>query len=397
VNETTLREQLREGIAVSERQSEERAWAVARAAYERRTVGVRHPRLRPRLALALAGTIVLLVALSLTPAGAEVRDWIADVIEPGAKNPEPALTSLPTRGRLLVESAQGTWTVQEDGSKRLLGSYHEATWSPNGVFAAVTRGRHLTAVVADPNETGQVPGTVRWSLAQARPIHHPAWAPSGIRLAYLAGGSLHLVAGNGTGDRILEPSMAGSAPAWRPGTSQNVLAVADAENRVIALDVESGQPLWRSAPAAGPIRRLEWSADGGKVLALTPDSGVVLKREGRMRTQLPTGVAAASFAPAGDRIALIRESHAGRSRIVVTHPGEGHGRTVFSARGRFTDLVWSPDGEWLLLSWREADQWIFVRPSDGRIEAVDDISAEFNPGASSPSAFPRVSGWCCVR
>ena len=75
-----------------------------------------------------------------------MADLVHDVVEPGPENAQPALTSLPAPGRLLVTSPEGPWIVDRDGSQRLLGDYQEAAWSPSGLFAAVSRGRQLTAV-----------------------------------------------------------------------------------------------------------------------------------------------------------------------------------------------------------------------------------------------------------
>ena len=55
---------------------------------------------------------------------------------------------------------------------RRIGAYEDATWSPGGRFAAVTRGRTLYAV-----EPG---GTVRWALARPAGVHDPRWSPSGM-------------------------------------------------------------------------------------------------------------------------------------------------------------------------------------------------------------------------
>ena len=156
-------ELLRETPVPEEREAQERGWRVVRAALE-----ARHPvpaRLRlSRLAIALAVGL-LIAAIALSPAGAKVADIVHDVVQPGAHNARPALTSLPARGRLLVTSPKGPWIVDQDGSKRLLGAYEGAAWSPHGLFAAVTRGRELTAV--DPV------GTVRWSLAARPPGQRP--------------------------------------------------------------------------------------------------------------------------------------------------------------------------------------------------------------------------------
>ncbi len=93
--------------------------------------------------LAVAAGIAALV-IGLSPAGAKVGDLVeqmGDAVGLGEEDAKPALRSLPAAGELLVESAQGPWIVRDDGSKRLLGDYDEATWSPRGLFVAVTEGR----------------------------------------------------------------------------------------------------------------------------------------------------------------------------------------------------------------------------------------------------------------
>jgi len=118
---TLLREEPISGAAEAERRGME---LVARAYAERQPV--RQP-LRPRrLAVALA-LAALLAALILSPAGAAVRHWVDDVFTAGVRNSEPALTEIPGGGELLVQSQRGPWTVQADGSRRLLGDYREAT------------------------------------------------------------------------------------------------------------------------------------------------------------------------------------------------------------------------------------------------------------------------------
>src|ERR671934_220788 len=51
----------------------------------------------------------------------------------GVKHAAPTLFRLPAPGRLLVESSEGPWVVQPDGSKRLLGRFLDASWSPHGL------------------------------------------------------------------------------------------------------------------------------------------------------------------------------------------------------------------------------------------------------------------------
>jgi hypothetical protein len=102
-----------------------------------------------RTALALALT-ALIAVLMLSPAGASVRSWVDDVFTAATPKPEPTLGEIPGGGRLLVQSAAGPWVVHQDGSRRLLGDYEEATWSPRGLYVAVAKGRTLSAVEPDP-------------------------------------------------------------------------------------------------------------------------------------------------------------------------------------------------------------------------------------------------------
>lgn len=412
MNERLIRERLHAERVPGEREARERSWEVVRAAFERREHLRTHPP-RARLALALAAALLFLAIAALTPAGAAVAEWIGDVVRPGQERAEPALTSLPAAGRLLVVSEQGPWVVQPDGSKRLLGAYEDATWSPSGLFVAAARQRQLVAV--DPSDA-----TVRWSLAGPRPVRDPRWSPSGFRIAYLSGDSLHVVAGDGTGDGLLARDVARVAPAWRPaapgalevnpsGVGTHVLAFADGEGRVEVVDADSGHLLWRSAvPEA--LTGLEWSPDGRRLMAVADSSLRLLGRNGETLVELdqPRGASAelAAFSPDGDRIGLVRRVGAirpnarGELVLVRLDGARPRERRLFSGPGRFTGLAWSPDGSWLLLAWRNADQWLFIRPAEvekvlEKVTAVGDIARQFDPGGTGPARFPSVSGWCC--
>jgi dipeptidyl aminopeptidase/acylaminoacyl peptidase len=401
MSELRLQERLREVFVPEEPEAEERGWRVVHGAFE-----ARHPvHVRPRLnRLAIALAVTLLVAgIALSPAGAKMVDLVRDVVEPGSDNAQPALTSLPASGRLLVTSPKGPWIVDRDGSQRLLGAYQEAAWSPSGMYAAVSRGRQLTAV--DPV------GTLRWSLAARRPVRDPAWSPSGIRVAYVSGNSLRVVVGNGTGDRQLVDRVAPVAPVWRPlreslpagqvaiGPRTNVLAYADRRGRVTVRNVDSNRVLWRSDRYAARIRGLQWSADRNRLLVRTGSFLDFLDARGRAVRRVTWPTFGASLSPDNKRTAFIRRARRGRSEVLITgRYGSGAPRRVLTRQGRITDPTWSPDGEWLLVARRDADQWLFIRPSRPvRVEPVANISRQFAPGATGQPPFPRISGWCCAR
>ena len=61
---------------------------------------------------------------------------------------------------------------------------------------------------------------------------------------------------------------------------------------------------------------------------------------------------------------------------------------VFRAPG-LRQVVPSPDGRWLLVTWPAADQWVFVRvTARTQILAVSGITRQFGGGS-----FPLVAGW----
>jgi hypothetical protein len=401
VTESGLKRDLRDAPIPEEREAAERGWRVVRGAFEERRPA-RPPTRGPSRIAVVIGVAILALVLVLTPAGARVADLVHDVVEPGKENARPALTSLPAEGSLLVTSSQGPWVVAEDGSKRLLGAYEDATWSPSGLYVAVTDGHELTAVEPD--------GTVRWSLAGERPVSDPAWSPSASRIAYLSGASLRVVAGDGTDDRALVDRVARVTPAWRPlqqplpagqftdAPGTNVLAYVDRRDRVTVHDVD-GKVLWRTRRYVSPIRALEWSADRSRLLVRTAAFVDFLDAQGRRTGSLAAPSIGASMSPDGSQVAFIRRTESGESRLLITgRDGGGAARSLFSGPGRIRAPTWSPDGKWLLVAWRDADQWLFITPANPRqLEAVGQISRQFDPGATGRPSFPRISGWCCSR
>lgn len=360
--------------APHEHEAGERAWEVVRDAYETReplTWPRRHA--RPLVAGAL---IAAVIAAVLSPPGRSVVRSFRKAV--GVERAEPALFSLPAPGQLLVTSPQGAWLVRADGSKRLLGRYRDATFSPHGLFIAATRENELVAL--DPK------GEVRWTLARPGP-RFPAWAGTrtDTRIAYLSAGHLHVVAGDGTGDRTFGPA-APVAPAWRPG-SGHVLAYSDGE-RAMVLDADTRVVILRLRLHAGTWK-LAWSSDGRLLLALAarglrifePTGKLVLARNSESRPFVD-----AAFEPRTHRVVALRE-YGFQSEVVSALTG----RVVFRGTGTFGQLSWAPRRHWLLVTWPTANQWVFLRTRPSRrIVGASRIASQFG-------GFARVSGWCCAR
>jgi hypothetical protein len=306
--------------APGEREAQERSWEIVRTAFEQREP-VAWPRRHAR-PLVAGAVVAAVVAAALSPPGRSVVRSLREAV--GVKKAEPGLFSLPTPGQLLVTSRSGAWLVRPDGSKRLLGRYRDAAFSPHGLFIAATRANQLVAL--DPK------GHVRWTLARPSP-RFPAWTGTraDTRIAYLSAGQLHVVAGDGTGDRAVGPASP-LAPAWLRGP------------RRVVRYFHNGQMLLYDL-ASERIRSLGSYQD-------VRDPAI------RRRTE--------------------------QSEVVY------HGRVVFRGTGVFEQVVPSPDGRWLLVSWPTANQWVFVRLHPRKIVGVGRITQQF--GRSS-----RIAGWCCRR
>jgi WD40-like Beta Propeller Repeat len=384
-----LRRALLDVPAPDEEAARERSWTTVRAAFQERepvSWPVRHA--RPLIAFAVVGAVL---ASALTPPGRAVVDEVRDAIgrqrTVGVQRAEPELFSLPARGRALVESRRGLWLVRADGSRRLLGRYRDAAWSPHGLFIAAVRGNQLTAF----DERGKL----RWSVPRRGFLAAPSWTGTrtDTRIAYLAGSvpqrELRVVAGDGTDDRLIARRVAPVAPAWRPGPERE-LAYALRSGRLVVADADTGAVRWRAR--AGPTAKLAWSGDGKRLLVADGRQLRVFGAGGRLMSDFaaPRGffVVDGAFAPSG-RVAYLAVSPArNESRIFVTT--EARPRQLFAGPGWFTALRWSPDGGRLAFTWPEADQLVFLSvPRKGRIRAVANASRHFG-------RVPRITDWCCA-
>jgi dipeptidyl aminopeptidase/acylaminoacyl peptidase len=373
-----------------------RSWQVARAAFDEREP-TPWPRRHAGWLVAGAVAIAALAAL-VSPQGREV---IADVrealgTEKAAEVPQarPASFSLPAEGRVLVTAPRGVWVVEANGSKRRLGDFDEASLSPGGLAVASTRSRLAAFGPA---------GEIRWTLDRPR-VHDARWSPEGSRIAYLSGSNVRVVAADKSGDRRVDGA-ADVAPAWRPG-EQPVLAYVSADGVLTVRDTDTDGTLWTSGVRGTPAH-LEWSADGRRLVAAVPLSesrfALTVYDEAGRRLQslpLPGTFVDAAFAPSDHRVALIRrqggEDGETSELLVVDADSIRRQTPVFSGRGRFSDVAWSPGTRWLLLGWQGADQWLFIRSTAvEKVKAVSSLAQQFDPGGTGAGPFPRIEGWCC--
>ena len=361
--------------APGEREAADRSWQVVRSAYEERIPVARKRNWRPIVAVAFG---LALVAAAFSPPGNAVLGSLRDAVRG-----QDHLVSLPSRGSILVNAQGGAWVVKQDGSKRFLGGYDNAAWSPHGLYLAAARENELVAL--EPN------GRVHWKLARKRQVGGPQWSYEGFRIAYLSGPALRVVNGDGTGDRLVAPSAGGSgliALAWRPRTHE--LAYNNARNQLVLLDVDRRRVLWRR-PAAG-LEQLLWSDDGQRLL-VADGRPRILDATGRTIAAFPKrNILPAAFVRQSHSVALTGIANGSSTVSIYSGPRYDRRRVVFSGAGLFAGLAWSPDGRWLLVDWRSADQWVFIRSAAVRRIAVRNIGNTFDSG---PEHYATLAGWCC--
>lgn len=379
--------------APDELDAQRRAWPVVQAGFKAREP-VTWPRRRLHPLLAAAAVIVLLAA-AISPPGRALVGSVRDAVTNEKVKAQPALTSLPAPGVLLVNSRTGPWLVRFDGSTRQLGPWWEGSWSPQARFVAVTRAHRLAAI--DPDDKG----AIRWSLSRSGAVRAARWSPDGFRVAYLNGRELRVVAGDGTGDGVLQEAVGRTPPAWRPG-EEHVVAFSTADGRIELVETDSEKTLWRTVPGEVPTQ-LVWSEDGKRLLVLGERSLRVLDADGKRlwAIGLPVGPSGVAFVRKSHRFVMIRFSPAtGRSDLVLLQaeadPGEA--RFLYSAPGDFGTLAISPNGNWLLVGWVNADQWLFLRLTAAKVQAVSNIIEQFGvarPTGPLSKAFPKSVSWCC--
>ncbi|MGH2914878.1 MAG: hypothetical protein ACRDMX_07810, partial [Solirubrobacteraceae bacterium] len=350
---------------------------------------------RWRVAVPALASLLVLAAVALGSSSAPrhaVAAWFKAALglsaQPAAS---PTLGPLPSGGQLLARAPSGLWLVRADGHRRLLGRWTDGVVSPHSLYLAAWRGDELAAL--------DLRGRPQWvvSNANAGPVSGARWSPDGYRIAYLAGSTLMVIAGDSSDRRALATSVDPVAPAWEPGTGAHRVAFVDGRGEVELRDADTGALIWRARTPAPP-RQLLWAAGGGRLIAICGDEIVAYGRNGARTGERAAGgpISAAALSPAGG-LALIVDHPAVQTVSVVLAPDRS-GRAaapqaLFTAAETLADPAFSPDGRWLVVASPSADEWLWLRVAGAlRIGAVSGVAAKFHAGTAS-RGFPAPADW----
>lgn len=218
--------------------------------------------------LVFAGAVVLLVIAAGSLAGAGALH-----VSLGTKPKRPPATrqlALPPGANGIAAIVDGRLSVVTRRGYRLQGqTAGAAALSPHALYIAVGIGRSLVAMAPD--------GRHAWSHPAGGKVVAIAWAPDGLRIAYIVRDGhrfvLHTIYGNGKSgtDRVIDRSVRSVSPSWRADSLG--LAYVGAGGHAVVYDLAH---LSRNVLARPTGVTHVAFAPRGKALALgTPGSAVV--------------------------------------------------------------------------------------------------------------------------
>jgi len=203
--------------------AQERARAAALATLPPVHEPLRHAR---RTIVLAAATVAVLVAVA---AGLAATGTVTFAVR--SSKPAPPHLVLPARSDGVAAFVDGRLWLLTRGGARIEGlRASAAALSPHALYVAVGLGRSLVAMA--PN------GRTAWAHETRGEVEAIAWAPDGLRIAYVVrvarGFELRTIEGDGDHDRLLDTSVRPSRPSWRPDSL--ALAYVGAGGHVVVYD-----------------------------------------------------------------------------------------------------------------------------------------------------------------
>jgi hypothetical protein len=254
---------------------QERALAAALAALQPRQL--RPHRSLQRLAILLAAALVLLAlaAGALAAAGALHVSFGQQSHHPTRKSSigSPQLQVPAGAHGIAAVIDRRLWLTTRSGLRLQGLPVSTAALSPHALYVAAGIGNALVAMAPD--------GRRAWSHPTTGKVAAIAWAPDGLRIAYIVhtrrGFRLHLIVGNGTDDREIDQAVRPVPPSWRADSL--AFAYVAAGGKPVIYDLGHHSRHLISAPAARDATRLAF-APSGSALTIATRNGFLLTGTG---------------------------------------------------------------------------------------------------------------------
>ncbi|MFL5959599.1 MAG: hypothetical protein ACJ75G_04935 [Gaiellaceae bacterium] len=316
--------------------------ALARALSALRPVAPGHRGLRTAALAFAAGVVLLAIAAgSLAAAGSLHVSFGAKKAKP--RHPvAPRLLRLPSGAAGVAAVVDGRLSVVTSRGFRLQGlPVSTAALSPHALFVAAGIGRSLVAI--------RPSGQQAWTRPAGGAVVAIAWAPDGLRIAYVVHAGrrfvLHVIYGNGIHDTTIDRSVRPVRPSWRADSL--AFAYVGAGGKAIVYDL--GHESRSVVGAPGPVTRLAFALQGQSLLLATPDSATL-----RGKTLARGQVVAVGWFHSRPSVALETRRKVTLVRTLGggSRPAQGFfvpGRVVAFARG----LVVTRTPDKILAGWRE--------------------------------------------
>jgi hypothetical protein len=218
------------------------------------------------LVLAATGVLLAIAAGSLAAAGALHVSF-------GAKKsharPPAGQLSLPHGANGIAAIVDGRLSVVIKGGFRLQGLTASAVaLSPHALYVAAGIGHSLVAMAPD--------GRKAWSHPTGGSVTAIAWAPDGLRIAYIVRHghrfALRVIWGNGTHDSRTDPSVRAVRPSWRADSL--AFAYVGAGGKAVVYDL--GHNSRTVIASKSPVTHVAYAPSGRRLAVATPNSVEVL-------------------------------------------------------------------------------------------------------------------------
>jgi hypothetical protein len=239
--------------------------ALARALSSLRPIASGRRRgLRTTVLVFAAAVVLLAVAAGSLAAAGKLHVSFSAKAKPRRPAASRALT-LPPGAAGVAAVVDGRLSVVTQSGFRLQGlPVTTAALSPHALFVAAGIGRSLVAI--------RPTGRQAWSHPAGGRVVAIAWAPDGLRIAYVVHAGrrfvLHVVYGNGIHDTTVDRSVRPVRPSWRADSL--AFAYVGAGGKAIVYDLSHEKHV--VAASAKPVTRLAFGPAGTTLVVATPGS-----------------------------------------------------------------------------------------------------------------------------